>query len=201
MAYITPTNAALGDKIGIDEWNQYVVENVKALKTQVDAILPVGIMIPISHGSYPTGWLVCAGQAVSRTTYAALFAVINTAYGTGDGSTTFNLPDLRGRMAMGLDNMGGVSANRVTAAAADGVGLAFAGGAENHTLSVAEMPSHSHPYQTGNGTPESRQVPTPGPNAGVGIDSSGTNFIKATGGGGAHNNMPPYLSVVYIIKY
>lgn len=61
----------------------------------------------------PAGWLWCAGQAVSRTTYSALFAAIGTTYGTGDGSQTFNVPDLRGRLPIGLDNMGGSDASRI----------------------------------------------------------------------------------------
>jgi len=62
----------------------------------------------------PAQWYLCYGQAISRSTYASLFAVIGTAWGAGDGSTTFNLPDLRGRSLFGQDNMGGVPANRLT---------------------------------------------------------------------------------------
>lgn len=76
-------------------------------------LAPTGVVLPFAGASAPTGWLLCAGQAVSRTTYSDLFAVISTAHGAGDGSTTFNLPDYRGRTPAGLDNMGGTAANRL----------------------------------------------------------------------------------------
>jgi microcystin-dependent protein len=101
--------------------------------------------------SAPTGWLLCYGQAISRTTYAALFAVIGTTYGSGDGSTTFNVPDLRGRFPLGQDDMGGSAANRVTSAASglDGATLGASGGAQTVTLSTSEVPSHTHTGTTG----------------------------------------------------
>lgn len=77
---------------------------------------PIGGMLAYGGATAPPGWLLCYGQAVSRTTYALLFAVLGIAYGVGDGSTTFNLPDKRGRMSIGADNMGGSAANRVTQA-------------------------------------------------------------------------------------
>ncbi|QMP19181.1 tail fiber [Pseudomonas phage Persinger] len=105
-----------------------------------------GVVLPFAGAAAPNGWLLCHGQAVSRTTYAHLFAVIGTAYGAGDGSSTFNLPDLRGRVAAGKDNMGGTAAGRLTTAGAgvDGNALGAAGGAQSHTLTTAQMPSHAH---------------------------------------------------------
>ena len=67
-------------------------------------VLPTGSVIPFAGKTAPTGWRMCQGQAVSRTTYAQLFSVIGTTFGSGDGSTTFNLPDLRGRVAVGVDS-------------------------------------------------------------------------------------------------
>jgi microcystin-dependent protein len=75
---------------------------------------PIGGMIDYGGTAAPPGWILCFGQAISRTAYPQLFAVIGTAFGTGDESTTFNLPDLRGRASIGADNMGGSAANRVT---------------------------------------------------------------------------------------
>ena len=70
-------------------------------------VMPVGCVIPFAGAAAPTGWLLCQGQAISRTTYAQLFSVIGTTYGSGDGKTTFNLPDMRGRVAVGSDaNLG-----------------------------------------------------------------------------------------------
>ncbi len=138
----------------------------------------------------PSGWLLCYGQAVSRSTYSDLFAVVGTTFGVGDGSTTFDLPDMRGRFPLGQDDMGGTPANRVTDAQADSIG--GSGGAESHTLTTAEMPSHSHgnyyrPLALG-GTYRNTIYPW------------GSAYQGAsTGGGGAHNNMPPYLTLNYII--
>lgn len=91
----------------------------------------------------PSGYLFCYGQAVSRTTYSALFAILSTTYGGGDGSTTFNLPDLRGRVVAGQDDMGGSSANRLTGATngVDGDVLGGTGGEEAHTLTQAQLPN------------------------------------------------------------
>lgn len=91
----------------------------------------------------PNGWLLAYGQAVSRTTYAALFAAIGTTYGTGDGSTTFNLPDVRGRTEFGKDDMGGSAANRITNAVAGfhGETLGATGGAQSVVLIQANLPN------------------------------------------------------------
>lgn len=83
-------------------------------------VMPVGCVIPFAGAAAPTGWLLCQGQAVSRTTYAQLFSVIGTTYGSGDGSTTFNLPDMRGRVAVGSDaNSPGVKVGTKGAAIQD----------------------------------------------------------------------------------
>jgi microcystin-dependent protein len=93
-------------------------------------VQPIGVILPYGGTSAPTGWLFAYGQDVSRTTYAALFAVFGTTYGVGDGSTTFTLPDLRGRVVAGQDDMGGSSANRLTGATGsiNGDTLGAAGG-------------------------------------------------------------------------
>lgn len=103
--------------------------------------VPVGTVSPYAGSSTPANWLFCNGSAVNRTTYANLFAVIGTTYGAGDGSTTFNLPDLRGRVVIAQDNMGGVgAAGRVSAATS----LNYSAGAATHSLSIGEMPNHDH---------------------------------------------------------
>lgn len=112
---------------------------------------PTGVVLEFygAESAVPAGWLLCDGRAVSRTTYATLHALLRDAagagsypYGAGDGSTTFNVPDRRGRMGLGRDNMGGTSANRVTNAAADLFG--GSAGAESVALSSSEMPVHTH---------------------------------------------------------
>lgn len=83
---------------------------------------------------------MCYGQTVSRTTYAVLFAVIGTTYGAGDGSSTFALPDMRGRTIAGVDNMGGSDASRLDWANT----LGTTGGTQTHTLATTEIPAHLH---------------------------------------------------------
>ncbi|MDD9911577.1 MAG: tail fiber protein [Alphaproteobacteria bacterium] len=111
------------------------------------AIVTAGCLLPYAGAVVPNGWLLCDGAEVSRTTYSALFAAIGTAYGNGDGSTTFNLPDMRGRTIFGLDNMGGTSANRLTGVTTlgdTGGNESKSGSTDGHTLTESEMPSHTH---------------------------------------------------------
>lgn len=105
--------------------------------------VPVGTVVPFAGTSAPSGWLFLYGQAISRDDYSSLFAALGTTYGAGDGSTTFNLPDLRGRVVAGKDDMGGTSANRLTSPI-NGDNLGANGGSESHTLTTAQMPSHNH---------------------------------------------------------
>ena len=168
-----------------------------ATATALATAVPVGVVQMWAGAKAPAGWLLCQGQAVSRTTYAALYAVCGTAYGTGDGSSTFNLPDLRARMPIGLSGSGAFNA------------LGNAGGEENHTLTTAEMPSHGHGVTAGQamtklGVWNTNMVAsnnwrsissTTGSDDTLGVVSASN-----TGGGGAHNNMPPYLVMNFIIK-
>lgn len=106
--------------------------------------IPIGGFMPYLSTTAPNSAFVLPyGQAISRTTYATLFAMVSTTFGTGDGSTTFNIPDLRGRAIFGLDNMGGSAASRVTTAGAsiDGTTLGASGGAQNVTISQANLPA------------------------------------------------------------
>jgi microcystin-dependent protein len=112
---------------------------------------PTGSVIAFAGSTAPTDWLLCYGQAVSRTTYATLFATISTTYGAGDGTTTFNLPDLRGRTVAGIDNMGGTDAGRLDIANSSGTVV----GSQYVTLTSAEMPSHTHTQNSHNHTQDS----------------------------------------------
>lgn len=105
--------------------------------------IPIGSLMDYAGTAAPSGWLLCFGQTISRTTYSALFAIVNTTYGVGDGSTTFNLPDLRGRVIAGKDDMGGTSANRLTAVF-NGDILGGSGGAETIILTTANLAAHTH---------------------------------------------------------
>ena len=110
--------------------------------------MPTGAVIPYAGSAAPTGWLLCDGgsSGISRTTYAALFAVIGTTYGSGDGSTTFNVPDLRGRVPAGKDNMGGIAANLLSASVSGvaGATLGAKGGSQSLTSHNHFQDSHNH---------------------------------------------------------
>ncbi len=141
---------------------------------------PSGAIISYGGSSAPSGWLLCDGSAVSRTTYSDLFTIISTAYGNGDGSTTFNVPDMQGNVPVGKDS-GTFSS------------LGASGGEETHTLITSEMPAHTHDSGTVSSISKQNSAPG-GADAGTGITTS------STGGDGAHNNLQPYLVVNYIIK-
>lgn len=159
-------------------------------------VMPSGVILPYAGSTAPSGFLLAFGQAVSRTTYAALFTAIGTTYGTGDGSTTFNLPDLRGRAPRGVDNMGGTAANRITSGGSGitGTTLGAAGGVESVTLTTAQLASHTHTVSIYSGTTGS-QAPSVGGGIGVNLISSGS-----AGSGNAHNNTGPTIMLNYIIK-
>jgi microcystin-dependent protein len=153
--------------------------------------VPTGTILPYSGVSAPYGYLFCDGSAIPRSAYGVLFGVISTRYGAGDGSTTFNVPDLRGRMPIGSQS-GTFS-------------LGAVGGEINHTLSVAELPAHTHGSRYDQRTPnmvdticsgsEIGGAPVPGD-----IYSEWDFPTTSTGGNQPHNNMPPYLTINFIIK-
>jgi len=162
--------------------------------------IPAGILAPFAGSTAPDGWLLCDGSAISRTTYSSLFAVIAATYGAGDGSTTFTLPDLRGRMALGLDNMGGTSRDIVTAATADTLGAET--GEEMHQLTEDEMPNHIHSIADMGGFPGGSTSATYGKNGyHPNYTATQTGNSNQTGGNQPHNNMPPYMALNYLIKY
>ncbi len=148
---------------------------------------PTGTVTGYAGGTAPAGWLMCDGAEVSRTAYAALFAVIGETYGAGDGETSFCLPDLRGRVPLGA----GAGSGGLTPRS-----LGATGGAETHTLTIAEMPSHTH-----QGGPLKQVSQDGGANMrNWNINSSQEGRTSASGGSSAHNNMQPYLSINFIIK-
>ena len=187
--------------------------------TAIAANLPSGCMMPYAGTTAPTNWLLCYGQTVSRTTYSTLFGVIGTTFGVGDGSTTFNLPDMRGRSFIGLDNLGGSAASRVAAATS----LGDTGGAETVDLSHTHTgPSHTHTYNTviahthtfttyndaqnGTGVMAGRTTPYGTGTTNSTGSASGTTAAAGTGDTGAAGSttqavMNPYLAGGWIIKY
>lgn len=109
----------------------------------VSGSTPVGMVADFAGSTAPAKWYLCYGQAISRTTYASLFSVIGTTYGSGDGVTTFNVPDFRGRIIAGLDNMGGSPAGRLTTAVfgSDPTVLGDGGGSQSNTLLQSNLPN------------------------------------------------------------
>ena len=175
---------------------------VTAAKLGANAALPPGVMLPFAGSALPSGFLWCNGQAVSRTTYAALFAAIGTAFGAGDGASMFNLPDLRDRVPVGQGIMGGTSApGRVTNTGTGNPGLdtgviGNAGGTDRHTLSAAQMPAHTHTVTAPQNFDE--LAGTLGTPIVARISSSRTT--SSAGGGEAHPNLQPSLVATYVIK-
>ncbi len=172
--------------------------------------IPTATIVPWSDSSVPSGFLECNGTAVSRTTYADLFAIVGTTYGAGDGSTTFNVPDLQDNVPVGKSNNKSIGstggANTVTATGNVG------GSTANATLSTAQLASHSHSNtQYGNPTGNPN---TPRFRAGSqwtsGAHTANSNN-SGSGGGHSHNMsanfsgdatsvLQPYLTIIYIIK-
>jgi microcystin-dependent protein len=191
--------------------------------------IPLGGAMPFFLSIAPNSSFVFPyGQAVSRSAYSALFSAMGTTYGSGDGSTTFNVPDLRGRVPAGLDNMGGSGASRLTAAGGgvDGATLGAVGGAQNAPISQANLPAvslvttisdpgHGHPGSTGQiqGTANSGQSTATalqgGNNTGalatqslnIATNATGITASTALGGSGtAFRLVQPTIAVNYIMR-
>jgi microcystin-dependent protein len=180
--------------------------------------IPLGGLLPFIGAAAPNSAFVFPfGQAISRTTYSTLFSLIGTAFGAGDGSTTFNVIDLRGRAIFGVDNMGGSAAGRISVAGGnfDGTLRGGTGGTENYTLSATQIPAHTHtasvidPGHTHSMATTASQGGTGvsplfnGP--GIAATGSATTGISVTvanntGGGGSHPIMPPAMTLPYILR-
>lgn len=197
--------------------NDEAVTKAKIVESQQ---LPAGAIMEYGGSTIPTGWLDCNGDLVSRTTYADLFTAIGTTYGAGDGSTTFQLPDARGRTIVGQGTGTSLSARA----------LGATGGEESHTLTTAETPSHSHSFSATSSSSGSHQHPVDGDSglryavssagSSMGVstgynatgisfsdtDSAGghTHSVSGTtgtaGGGSEHNNMQPFIVFKILIK-
>jgi microcystin-dependent protein len=189
---------------------------------QTSLLVPPGSITAFAGSASPEGWLLCNGQSVDRQIYQNLFAIIGTTYGAGDGTSTFNVPNLRGRQIIGVD----------TAQSEFNV-LGETGGEKTHTLTIDEMPSHSHnvndpghnhgvtdpghahSYVNNVGDQNVNTLTTQSTAAdevdynqttgssttGVTINTNTTGItLGSTGGGQAHNVLDPYLALHYIIK-
>lgn len=167
------------------------------------AAVPSGTMSAFAGSTVPTGWVLCDGRSLTTTSFSTLFAAIGYTYG-GSGAT-FNVPDLRGRLPIGMDDFGGAlsaqgPANRVTNAQADVLGGTL--GAETHVLSLGEIPSHTHDFTdryfaSGSGGALTG-VTSPVADANTFATVSATT--SSTGSSAAHNNVQPSMAMLFIIK-
>lgn len=187
----------------------------QAVREALTSLIPAGTMILFGGTSTPSGWFWCDGSAYSRTTYAALFAAIGTTWGVGDGSTTFNVPDLRGRAPIGVGQGSGLT-NRT---------LGSKLGEEGHALTLAENGAHTHTgglhthigglhthaywrwsdagsgQYYGTGTAWGHTQPATSSAGDVATSSDGAVATTSSGSGAAHNTMQPSLVVNYLIKF
>jgi microcystin-dependent protein len=181
---------------------QYIIQSKLA------KIIPSGTVLSYVANLPPNGWLICDGSEVSRQIYSKLFNVIGETYGAGDTETTFNLPNLTGRVVVGYDS-----------SQTEFDQLGEMGGANTHTLTVDEIPSHNHgvtdpghthgyvdTFRSGNqntdnvfGTETAADEPATNQNKTTNSSTTGIT-INNTGGGEAHNNLQPYTVLNYIIK-
>jgi microcystin-dependent protein len=170
-----------------------------------------GTILPWSTVTPPSGFLECDGTAANRTTYAALFAVIGTTYGVGDGSTTFNVPNLSDNVAVGKSNNKALGtaggANTVTPTGN------VAGSTANATLSTAQLASHSHTIQGTGGGSDYFTYQISGQSGSTNQGSVTQRNTQASGSGSGHSHnmsanfagdansvLQPYLTLIYIIK-
>lgn len=175
---------ALND-VNINRLQQLIKQDIQGAVS--GDTLPIGAIMPFGSDTIPDNWLLCNGQAVSRTDYQELFNTIGITYGSGDGFTTFNLPDLKGKIPVGLNEND-----------TDFDTLGKTGGEKKHQLTVNEIPAHNHVtedyFEGGGGTP------------GVWAVRSLSNLegykhgVTNTGGNQPHNILQPYIVQNYIIK-
>jgi microcystin-dependent protein len=174
--------ASLSDSLVVENsgvlYRQTHQQIVDLIETTIQQLLPIGTIVDFAGSSAPNGWLLCFGQAISRDTYDELFAIIGVVYGSGNGVDTYNLPDFRGRVAAGKDDMGGTPASRITSAC--GITGTILGATGGHQL----LQSHTHSYTSLGG--------------GSGIASGGgvattVSSVVATGGGNAQNVQPTVI--------
>ena len=207
------TSTTCVDSIGATPYTKTLLAatSIAAAQTtlEVPPPIPAGVIWEYGGTTAPSGWLLCNGGAVSRSTYAALFAIIGTAYGSGDGSTTFNVPDRRDRFGIGASG---------TVARGSTGGSSTSGGT---ALTTAQLPSHTHNGTTSTVGDHTHGLPTvvdAGSQIAVNISiDRAVVFQGSTGAAGAHNHTfttdatgsgqththsitPPYVASNYIIK-
>lgn len=207
----------VADPIDADLWGGFLNDNWDSADTLIKSVSDVanaassyvdyGDIKITSRTSAPSLWLFCGGQAISRTTYSDLFSAIGTTYGSGDGSTTFNVPDLKGRVIVGKDDMGGTAANRITSGVSGiaGTTLGASGGdqrMQQHNHGVTD-PGHFHTRAFA-----SAGIAGFAAGAGGSLFSNATNVPTSTNttgitvnneGAGSSQNVQPSIILNYLI--
>jgi microcystin-dependent protein len=181
--------------------------------------VPVGTIVPYFGLAAPDGWILCDGREIDKKVSPYLVnlvdhlrnpRIVGEAYAQSQSTSETSkarVPDMRGRMPLGLDNIGGTTADRVTATTGKTVG--GNAGEEWHKLTTNEIPSHSHPFEDYTFSEVTcvipgfikNQVGTSAADSDNGPVSPYTHNTQDAGGNQSHNNMPPYLAMNYIIKY
>jgi len=230
-----------GQDVLATQYNNLRADVAEVLKSSV----PIGTVVMWSGNSsnVPTGWLLCDGTAISRTTYSDLYAIQGNVFGSGDGSTTFNLPNMKDRFVVGAGNTyssnstGGSNSHTLTTAEIPShnhtqnshshTGSSGTGGSHSHTGTTSTTGAHTHNvyYSYSGGAGSYRRLGHATSNSGSdnsalsngnhshtfttasGGDHSHTVAVgstiatnQATGGGGAHENRPPYIGILFIIR-
>ena len=205
-------------KLGIGSALQVLKTNSGATApewvTETD-LCPVGSIVMYGKATAPTNWLLCDGSAVSRSTYSDLFTVLSTTYGSGDGSSTFNVPDMQSRFPISYDGGSSYALGATGGATTDTPTLS--GTNAGTTLTSAQIPAHTHGgvttgWPSGSWTGGTGATQTAIDASGLSVTSGSVNLsLENTGGGSSHTHtwsgtstavdiLPPYLVVNYIIK-
>lgn len=190
MSKITYSTKSDINTTATPEVNKVTAANMNEIKTVVNNNTPAGSIILYSGTAVPTGWLICDGSAVSRTTYSSLFTAIGTTYGAGNGSTIFNLPNLKGKVPIGQDNndtafdtLGETGGNKIH--------RHFNGVyAYNNKLTISNNNSQDN-HPTGN-------MYSVNGTTGFSAAGSGNTFAYSTE---SSSNLQPYIVLNYIISY
>ena len=192
------------DKLDYVEFVYQIIAGVPAIKIKGNKVLeingeeprfgscvPTGTVVQFTGDTAPNGWLICDGSAISREIYTNLFEVIGSTFGGGDGTTTFNIPNLKGKIPVGLNSDD-----------SDFNILGKEGGEKTHILKINEIPSHNHRQTvTASRTGSGSTYVSWNANNLFGNKDTGARDTLNTGGGEAHNNLQPYIVLNYIIKY